>query len=76
MCKLLILPFTIALLSFAPMAIAQSSTDSEIRDGWMKIKIESLEEARESNRLMDEEFSGNNHWSERFEANLNAVMAI
>lgn len=30
MCKLLILPFTIALLSFAPMAIAQSSTDSEI----------------------------------------------
>ena len=30
MCKLLILPFTIALLSFAPMAIAQNSTDSEI----------------------------------------------
>ena len=30
MCKLLTLPFMIALLSFAPMAIAQSSSDSEI----------------------------------------------
>ena len=30
MCKLLILPFTIALLSFAPTAIAQSSTDREM----------------------------------------------
>ena len=58
------------------ISVKLAEINAPIRDGWMKIKIESLEEARESNRSMDEEFSGNNHWSERFEANLNAVMAI
>ena len=58
------------------ISVKLAEINAPIRDGWMKIKIESLEEARESNRSMDEEFSGNNYWSERFEANLNAVMAI
>ena len=68
-------------LSFASYAGFDVSTklaeiNATIRDEWMKIEIESLEEARKSNRSMDEDFASNSHWSDEFEANLNAVMAI
>lgn len=68
-------------LSFAHYAgfdvsVKLAEINAPIRDEWMKISVEPLEEARESNRSMDEDFSGNNHWSEQFEANLQAVMAI
>ena len=52
--------------------------NAPIRDEWMKIEIKSLENQRKSARSMDEDFigNGNNHWSDEFEANLKAVMAI
>jgi hypothetical protein len=49
--------------------------NSYIKDEWMKLTIHSLEESRESFALMDN-FSGDRKWSDEFEANLKAVMAI
>ena len=51
--------------------------NAPIRDEWMKIEIDPLEDQRRTARSMDEEFIGNgSHWSDSFEANLKAVMAI
>jgi hypothetical protein len=67
-------------LNFAHYAGFDTSSElarvnSYIKDEHMKLTIHSLEESRESFALMDD-FSGDRKWSEEFESNLAAVMAI
>ena len=58
------------------VSVKLAEINAPIRDEWMKIEIESLEEARKSNQSMDEDFSGDNHWSTEFENSLKVVMTI
>lgn len=50
--------------------------NASIKDAWMKLKIHSLEESREAMAEMDGFTDDNREWSDEFEANLQAVMAI
>lgn len=70
-------------LSFASYAgfdvsVKLAEINAPIRDEWMKIEIDSLEDQRKAVRSMDEDFIGNgsSQWTDEFEANLQAVMAI
>ena len=52
-----------------------SDINAQIKDEWMKIGINKLEESRKAAKQMDE-FAGGDDWSKDFEKNLKSVMAI
>jgi hypothetical protein len=67
-------------LNFASYAGFDTANELErvnahIKDDWMKLSIVPLEEGRAANALLDT-FTGDRKWSEEFESNLAAVMAI
>ena len=49
--------------------------NSQIKDEWMKLTIDSIEESRKAAKQMDD-FAGGDDWSKDFEKGLKAVMAI
>ena len=49
--------------------------NTQIKDEWMKLTIDSIEESRKGAEEMDE-FAGSNDWITDFEKNLKDVMAI